>query len=249
MAALPYIQLYVADYLADTMHLTTEQHGAYMLIIMNYWQTGKPVPESRLKHVAKLTNDRWPDVERTLKEFFRQGENGEWIHDRIDIDLAKVKGKVYKASKAGKASAAKRAEKTGLKVTDSKGVSNGRSNSVQHKSNHKDTDTDTDTDTDKTKGKKPFVFPDWINQKAWDEFEQHRRDIKKPLTDLARKKNLAIMEKHQDKQAMIINLTIANRWAGLFEPKGGQQGKRRTFDDHQAHLHKLATDDDNKGIE
>ena len=50
MAALPYMQLYVADYLADTVHLDADEHGAYLLIIFNYWQTGKPIPESQSKH-------------------------------------------------------------------------------------------------------------------------------------------------------------------------------------------------------
>src|SRR5210317_1790142 len=109
MAALPYIQLYVADYLADTIHLTTEEHGAYMLLIFNYWQTGKSIPSNRLASISKLPSERWTDVEQTLREFFTLDDDGHWYHERIEMDLNKVKSKSIQASKAGKLSAAKRA--------------------------------------------------------------------------------------------------------------------------------------------
>lgn len=70
MAALPYMQLYIADYLADTMHLSAEEHGAYLLLMFNYWQTGKPIPKNRLAKISRLTNERWADVEPSLREFF-----------------------------------------------------------------------------------------------------------------------------------------------------------------------------------
>lgn len=115
MAALPYMQFYVADYLADTMHLSTEEHGAYLLLIFNYWQTGKPLPKNRLAGIARLSNDRWTDVERSLNEFFIDDGNT-WIHQRIERDLLTVKGAQSQRSEAGKISAQKRAQKKLRKI-------------------------------------------------------------------------------------------------------------------------------------
>lgn len=89
MAALPYMQLYIADYLADTMHLSTEEHGAYLLLMFNYWQTGKAIPKNRLAKIARMTNERWEAVEPAISEFFEDdGEN--WVHLRIERDIEHV---------------------------------------------------------------------------------------------------------------------------------------------------------------
>ena len=136
MAALPYMQLYVADYLSDTAHLTTLEHGAYMLLLMNYWQRGKPLKNSneRLASVARMSNECWATVQHTLSEFFNITDEL-WIHNRIERDLEAVNSKSSKASLAGKASGIKRASK----------ASNKRSTNVQRTLNHTDTDTDIKT--------------------------------------------------------------------------------------------------------
>ncbi|WP_160188671.1 MULTISPECIES: DUF1376 domain-containing protein [Pseudomonas syringae group genomosp. 2] len=127
MAALPYMQLYVADYLADTMHLNTEEHGAYLLLIFNYWQTGKPIPVSRLARIARLSNERWTDVERSLNEFFNERDN-EWVHDRIERDLEAVHATQTQRIAAGKASA--EARKQAAKARKPK-AANARSTPVE----------------------------------------------------------------------------------------------------------------------
>ncbi|EEU6049585.1 DUF1376 domain-containing protein [Salmonella enterica] len=64
------MQLYIADYLADTMHLSAEEHGAYLLLMFNYWQTGRAIPKSRLAKIARISSERWGAVEESLREFF-----------------------------------------------------------------------------------------------------------------------------------------------------------------------------------
>lgn len=144
MAALPYMQFYVADYLADTMHLSTEEHGAYLLLIFNYWQTGKPLPKNRLAGIARLSNDRWTDVERSLNEFFIDDGNT-WIHQRIERDLLTVKGAQSQRSEAGKISAQKRAQK---KAKENQSQFNDRSTGVERDGNDRSTNKDPDKDKD-----------------------------------------------------------------------------------------------------
>lgn len=148
MAALPYIQLYPADYLADTAHLNAAQHGAYLLLIMNYWQTGAPLKDSnvRLANVARMSKDEWLEAREMLEEFF-EISNGEWVHHRIERDLSGVYSKSKNASMAGKASAEARRIK---RLTNA-------STNVEQKGNH--TDTDTDTDTDKKQDQKTLPQP------------------------------------------------------------------------------------------
>lgn len=154
MAALPYMQLYVADYLADTAHLTTEEHGAYLLLLFSYWQTGKPLRADRLASVSRLSNERWADVERTLNEFFHV-ESGTWTHFRVEADLEKVGSKSKNNSEAGKASARARAlakqELEKNKLTNaSTNVPTNAEQAYQRNANHArsgDTDVDVDVDT------------------------------------------------------------------------------------------------------
>jgi uncharacterized protein YdaU (DUF1376 family) len=54
-----WMPFYVADYLADTGHLSTIEHGAYMLLIMHYWQKGGlPADERMIARVARMTTEQ-----------------------------------------------------------------------------------------------------------------------------------------------------------------------------------------------
>ena len=59
----------------------------------------------------------------------------------------------------------------------------------------------------------------WVDAQAWDDFVQFRKEIKKPLTETAVKKNLEFLSKFKNQQKEIIDTSIRSRWQGLFPPK------------------------------
>jgi uncharacterized protein YdaU (DUF1376 family) len=85
-----WMPLYIGDYLADTMHLTTEQHGAYLLLIMGYWRNGGPVSssDSRLAAMCRLSGDAWSNAKAVLEDFFdTESLPGHWVHGRVDAEM------------------------------------------------------------------------------------------------------------------------------------------------------------------
>ena len=95
----PFMQLWVADYLKDTRGLTTEQHGAYLLLIMEYWTKGSlPDDDKQLARIAGMAIREWRKSKPALQAFFHDG----WKHRRIDEELAKAKAKHSLRQEAGK---------------------------------------------------------------------------------------------------------------------------------------------------
>lgn len=66
-----WMPLHIADYLSDTGHLNAAEHGAYLLLIMHYWQNGHlPENEKLIARVARMTVEQWEESRDRLLPFF-----------------------------------------------------------------------------------------------------------------------------------------------------------------------------------
>lgn len=93
-----WMPLYIGDYLADTGHLTTTQHGAYLLLLMHYWRKKElPEDDKQLAAIAKLPLRIWLDSKETIQAFFHDG----WKSKRIEEELQKRAVVSKKRAEAG----------------------------------------------------------------------------------------------------------------------------------------------------
>ena len=61
MSVAPSMPVFLDAYLADTTHLTTEEHGAYLLLLMAMWRRDGSVPndDGDLARIVGMTLDQW----------------------------------------------------------------------------------------------------------------------------------------------------------------------------------------------
>ncbi|MCW3481071.1 YdaU family protein [Neisseriaceae bacterium JH1-16] len=85
-----WMPLYLGDYLAETGRLSTEQHGAYLLLLLDYWRNG-PLPDENevLAQVTRLSLGDWL-VHRLALEPLFVVRDGVWRHPRLDEEHAKA---------------------------------------------------------------------------------------------------------------------------------------------------------------
>jgi uncharacterized protein YdaU (DUF1376 family) len=104
-----WMPLYVGDYLRDTSRLTTEQHGAYLLLIFDYWSSGQPLPDddAQLALITRLSPEKWHQLRPSLARFF-QVVDGVWRHKRVDQELAKAQAITDARRDGGRKGAEKR---------------------------------------------------------------------------------------------------------------------------------------------
>lgn len=109
MKADTWMAFYVGDYMTDTMHLTTRQHGAYLLLIIAAWKGGGWLTgsDTALMAITKLSPKEWQQDAPTLLPFF--AKDGDRLrHNRVAFEWNEAQRRTADKSRAGRAGASKR---------------------------------------------------------------------------------------------------------------------------------------------
>ena len=102
MSERPFMQLYVSDFIGDTLHLSTEQIGAYMLLLMAMWNAGGKLPndDAKLARVVRMSVKKWLAIKHDLLGFF-DVDGAEISHNRLTKELQKSERKSQSRADAG----------------------------------------------------------------------------------------------------------------------------------------------------
>jgi uncharacterized protein YdaU (DUF1376 family) len=122
MAKAPIMPVFTDALIGDTTHLSTEQFGAYVLILLATWRNnGRALPDddARMARLCRAGVQRWRSKLRpSLVEFFDISD-GLWHQHRLEKEWERVAGLIAKrrasASAGGRATAARNAATDGAR--------------------------------------------------------------------------------------------------------------------------------------
>lgn len=178
-----YYQHHIGDFIKDTSFLTNEEVGIYMKLLWIYYDTESPLPNSMFELSMKVNGRDKEEIISGLLGMFFTLEGELWHHKRCDKEIAHYHQQLEAASKAGKASAAKRAM-------------NKRSTDVQQSFNERTTNVQpTNNQQPITNNQQPIIKkssasslkPDDVSESVWSDFLALRKANKSPLTETALK--------------------------------------------------------------
>lgn len=172
-----WMPLYVADYLADTSRLTTEQHGAYLLLLMDYWRNGPPPDDDAiLQQITRMRPDAWSIARAVLVQFFSI-ENGVWKHSRVEKELSDAKDKKETQVARAKAAAEKRWSKR-----DATSIPQ-----AMHMQCPSPSPSPSPINTNKTQRTSAPLCPEGVSEQVWKDYLAVRKAKRSPITDTALK--------------------------------------------------------------
>ena len=84
-----FMPMFWGDFFANTLHLTAQELGAYVLLIGHAWEHGGKIPVADLQRVARVNNFHWTSVRARLEPFFRTSDVAPpmWHHGRVESEL------------------------------------------------------------------------------------------------------------------------------------------------------------------
>ena len=102
----PWMPLFWGDFLANTMHLSAQEAGAYLFLIAHAWEHDGEIPGERVRlaRIAHVRPDQWNKVWNALECFFEIKANSQaigrtYVHMRVLDELHRL-GKISSKRKA-----------------------------------------------------------------------------------------------------------------------------------------------------
>lgn len=198
--------LYVGEYLADTTHLNTEQHGAYMLMLLAAWKRGGRLPndDGQLASITKLSPTRWKAHRGILLDLFRV-DDGSLVHKRVTQEREKAQAISEGKAEAGVAGAAARWHIDSEKMPDALAntTANGMANATLYAieggmANGWQTNAPSPSPSPNTSGAKAPVsakptIPNCPHLRLIDLYGKHLPELPQPKPELWDGKNAAAM--------------------------------------------------------
>ena len=79
-----FMPMFWGDFLANTMHLTAQEAGAYLFLIGHAWEHDGKIAVKDLQRVARVSNAHWHRVRPRLEQFFTTSMVVQyWFHGRV----------------------------------------------------------------------------------------------------------------------------------------------------------------------
>lgn len=244
-----YYPHHIGDFNSATRHLTRLERSVYRDMLDLYYDTEVPLTldmDALCRLLIARSNKERTAVEQVLNEFFTETAEG-WRHSRCDTEIEKYRVQREAKSAAGKASAAKRNQKT-------QRPSSSRSTAVEQPNHDCATNQNQNHNHNQEKGNPPISppaagkrgrgfdasaidLPDWLDREDWRSWVADRRARKKPITEEGAKRQLQqlagyLAEGHQP--GAVIAHSIAGGYQGLFPPRARARASPPTSADSYA---------------
>ena len=226
MADFPYLPLWTDAYLADTRHLSTEEHGAYLLLLMEAWRRPScslPDDDRMLARLTGLSEAEWARIKPVVMDFWTfDGRSKTWVQKRLQLERVKSADR----RKVAKEKAAKRWK--GRKKSDAgampqqcteDAIQNQNQNQKESPHSPPRGKHGSGSSSSRKKAEKPVeVLCEVLPEETARAFLDHRQKIRKPMTPHAAKLMASKLKAMPDPVGSV-NQSILNGWTGVFEVK------------------------------
>ena len=114
----PCLHFFPSDHIADTLHLSLEAQGCYILILFHTWNRNcQPFNEKELRSLLRITPGKWRKIKNEITPLFDLSE-GTFKQKRLEKAWREALQRSEKAREAAKIRHEKRRVYAGRRLAD-----------------------------------------------------------------------------------------------------------------------------------